>query len=139
MDKIHENRKAKLGLLKKQYRYWSAINALLGWEATNPRFSRIYAGVIRTDSQKPYLLGEKTARQLEESLKLPYGWMDTAPTYADLNGMPDPKAEVLKVMESIPQHKWELAINLLKTLATDSARDDNTEEAAQSINSAKFG
>ena len=139
MDEIYENRRIKIGLIKKKFRHWTDLNLALDWDATNPRLSRIFSGSVKSDTKKPYILGEISARHIEKKLNLPVCWLDLPATYADLNGTADPSIQALKVMEAIPQDKWPLAINLLKTLATDSAQDEANNTQPQSIKPAKFG
>jgi hypothetical protein len=138
MDQIYENRRIKLGILKKRFRHWTDLNLALGWESTSPRLSRIFVNSLKSDTQKPYVMGEVTARHIEKMLNLPLCWLDMPATYADLNDLPDPALEANKVMESIPQDKWPLALTLLKALAADQQVDTGQNEPSQSINSRKI-
>lgn len=65
------------------------VNRALGWEETNGRLYQIHNRSIRSDRGTPYEMGDPTAREIEKKLKLDEGWMDTPPTYEELD--PDPR------------------------------------------------
>ena len=138
MEQIYENRRIKLGILKKRFRHWTDLNLALGWESTSPRLSRIFVGSSRSETKKPYFMGEVTARHIEKMLDLPLCWLDMPATYADLQGLPDPTVEAHKVMDSIPQEKWPLALTLLKALAADQSAEEAQNAEAQSIKPRKM-
>ena len=53
-------------------------------------------------------MGDDTAREIEQKLKLPIGWMDTPPTAADLyggNAPLDRLTELMAAMEPEMQYK----------------------------------
>ena len=116
MQTVQDTRRQRVGILKKEYVKWSALNKALEWESTNTRLSQIHSGTLRSDRGTPYTMGDDTAREIEQKLKLPTGWMDTPPSYAELNGTPDPAArasEILSAMEPEAQYQ---AIRLLDAL-----------------------
>lgn len=117
MQTAHETRKDRLLLLKKKYGTWSAMNKLLNWEATNARLSQIGAGSIRSGRDTPYVMGDEMAREIEKSLGLETGWMDTPLTWAEMHGEEDPRAKVLQLMEAMPHDQWATAVRLLDALA----------------------
>ena len=62
-------------------------------------------------------MGDKIAREIEITLNLGTGWMDTPPTYAELHGENDPitkAVDILSVME--PEARYQ-ALRLLDALA----------------------
>lgn len=117
MQTVQDTRRQRVGILKTKYVKWSTLNEALGWERTNTRLSQIHSGTLRSDRGTPYTMGDDTAREIESKLKLPEGWMDTPPTYAELNGQPDPAsmaASMLAAMEPEAQYQ---ALRLLGALA----------------------
>lgn len=108
MQTVQETRRQRLGLLKEKYGRWVDVNAALGWESTNARLSQIHSGTLRSDRGTPYTMGDETAREIEQKLALPVGWMDTPPSYAELssgNAPLDRIAELFAVMEPEMQYK----------------------------------
>lgn len=66
------------------------------------------------------------AREIETSLGLETGWMDTPLTYAELHGQEDPRAKVLQLMEAMPTDQWATAVRLLDALAQPSPANGTT-------------
>lgn len=126
MQTAHETRRERLLLLKKKYGTWAAMNKLLGWESTNGRLSQIGAKSIRSGRDTPYVMGDEMAREIETSLGLETGWMDTPLTYAEMHGQEDPRAKVLALMEAMPADQWATAVRLLDALAQPAARNGTT-------------
>lgn len=79
MQTVFETRRIRLRQLIAQYKTIAALNVKLGWEETNARLSQIQNRSIRSDRGTPYEMGDTTAREIEEALRLPTGWMDTPP------------------------------------------------------------
>ena len=63
------------------------------------------------------MMGDEQAREIEEKLSLPKGWMDTAPTYAELHGESDPMAMAMAVMENMPPYQWPKVLQMLDIFA----------------------
>lgn len=126
MQTVHETRKARLQLLKQKHGTWAAINKLIGWESTNARLSQIGAGSIRSGRNTPYVMGDEMAREIETSLGLELGWMDTPLTYAEMHGQEDPRAKVMQLLEAIPQSQWPTAVRLLDALAQPTPANGTT-------------
>ena len=61
-------------------------------------------------------MGDDLARKIEEKLNKPTGWMDTPPSYLELQGEPDPKTQLLAVMEHLPADQYATAIRLIAAL-----------------------
>ena len=104
MQTVFETRRARLGMLIHKYGSVAKLNRELGWEETNSRLYQIHNRSIRSDRGTPYEMGDPTAREIESKLGLDVGWMDTPPTYEELD--PDPQiahliaiARQLKVQE----------------------------------------
>lgn len=112
-------------MLVKQYGSVAELNRKLGWEETNARLYQIHNRSIRKARGTLYEMGDPTAREIEELLKLPVGWMDTPPTYAELHGESDPRAMALAVFESLPEDQWPVALRLIGALAEPPIRQGN--------------
>lgn len=126
MQTAYETRRDRLLMLKKKHVTWAAINRLLGWEATNARLSQIGAGSIRSGRDTPYVMGDEMAREIETSLGLETGWMDTPLTWAEMHGEEDPRAKVLQLMEAMPPDQWATAVRLLDALAQPAKGNGTT-------------
>ena len=126
MQTVRETRKERLLLLKKKYVTWSAMNKLLNWETTNARLSQIGAGSIRSGRDTPYVMGDEMAREIEKSLGLETGWMDTPITWAESLGQEDPRAKVMLLMEAMPPDQWATAVRLLDALAQPATGNGTT-------------
>lgn len=123
MQTVYETRRARLGMLKKQYQTWAHLNDALGWERTSARLSQIFNQTARKDRGTTYEMGDPTAREIEKTLGLDIGWMDTPPTYAELHGENDPRAKAMLMMEGLPPDQWDTALRLLGALAQPAGRN----------------
>jgi len=131
MKTVFETRKQRLINLKTKHGSWAALNRKIGWEDTNPRLSQIASGSIRSTRDKPYVMGDSTARQIEKALGLVEGWMDTPLTYLEMTGKEDPRQEVLKIMERVPEDQWDTAKRLLMALVPPASMSNNAPSQRQ--------
>jgi hypothetical protein len=53
--------------------------------------------------------------------------MDTPPTYTDLQGEPDPRAQLLAAMEQLPPGQYATATRLLAALAEHDQAKNGTQ------------
>lgn len=117
MQTVHETRRQRLDILLTRFATIAALNEALGWPRTDSRLSRIKNANARPDREgKVFQIGDSIAREIEATLKLGIGWMDTPPSQAEIDGKPDPvtKAlEILSVMEPEAQYQ---ALRLLVRL-----------------------
>jgi hypothetical protein len=88
MHTVFETRRARLGMLVAKHGSIANVNRALGWEETNGRLYQIHNRSVRSDRGTAYEMGDATAREIEQKLGLEEGWMDTPPTYEELD--PDP-------------------------------------------------
>lgn len=116
MQTVFETRRVRLHLLVKQYGSVANLNRALGWEVTNARLYQIHNRSVRADRGTPYEMGDPTAREIEATLQLGLGWMDTPPSYADLHGPDDPRTKVMLLMEALPPDQWPTAVRILDAL-----------------------
>jgi hypothetical protein len=117
MQTVQETRRQRVGILKAKHKSWATLNAMLDWERTNTRLSQIHSGTLRSDRGTPYTMGDDTAREIEQKLGLPSGWMDTPPTYAELRGEDDPIGKAVLVLEAMEPEARYQALRLLDALA----------------------
>lgn len=95
----------------------SDLNEAIGWPRPDARLNRIKGRVRRGDREgKFFEMGDNIAREIEQALKLPEGWMDTPPTYAEIHGEDDPVSKALMVMENMSKEQQHLAVRLIATL-----------------------
>lgn len=126
MQTVHETRKQRLLLLKEKHGSWAEINRKIGWESTNARLSQIGAGSIRSGRDTPYVMGDEMAREIETSLGLQTGWMDTPITWAEMHGEEDPRAKAMLLLEALPPSQWPTAVRLLDALGQPASANGTT-------------
>jgi len=127
VNTIEETRRQRLGLLLKEHESFAQLNEKLGWPRTDSRLSRIKNQNTRTDRDgKVFQMGSPMAREIEITLGLAIGWMDTPLTWAELHGEEDPRAKVLQLMEAMPEDQWATAVRLLDALAQPATRNGTT-------------
>ncbi|MFZ2309619.1 MAG: hypothetical protein WAW73_09390 [Rhodoferax sp.] len=117
MQPVSETRKVRLEMLIKSHGSIAALNEAIGWVRTDPKLAQIRNGNVRSGRSKPHQMGDAMAREIETTLSLGLGWMDTPPSYAELHGEEDPRTKVLLLMESMPPDQWPTAVRLLDALA----------------------
>jgi hypothetical protein len=117
MQTVQDTRRQRLAMLKKKHGKWSDINQALGWEKTNARLSQIMSGTMRSDRGTPYTMGDDTAREIEQKLGLPAGWMDTPPSYSDIHGQDDPISKAVDLMAAMEPEARYQALRLLGAIA----------------------
>jgi hypothetical protein len=120
---VHEVRRARLLMLVEQYKGMANLCEALGFARNDTaRLTRIANANVRHErAGKPYVMGDDLARQIEGSLQLERGWMDTPPAYAP---PPDQRiAHVLKIMESMPEWQLDQAVKIVDTLAQPARKN----------------
>lgn len=121
MQPASETRVARLNMLVKQFGSIAELNTAIGWARTDPKLAQIRKGHARSQTGKAYKMGESMAAEIENALKLPRGWMDTPPTYAELHNLRedehDPRMMAHKIMDGLSDDKIELALRLLTAFA----------------------
>jgi hypothetical protein len=132
MQTVGKTRLARLHILIKKYGSQANLNDAIGLARTDATVSQIKNQNL-TSRGNTKVMGEDFARRIETALKLPVGWMDTPPTYAELHNTPedqhDPRLLAHKVMEDMPADKVRMALKLLSALAQP---DEHGQAAAGS-------
>jgi len=119
MQTVYVTRKQRLEQLIKKHGSIAELNNALGWARTDSRLSRIRNENQRTDrAGKVFQMGDPMAREIERTLKLPEGWMDTPDSYDQLETPADKAKAMIMAME--PEQQYQ-ALRLLDAL-TEPAR-----------------
>lgn len=87
MRTIEAIRRARLQLLRKEFGSVAALNRKLGRLDRDATLGQLLNDTPGTKSGKIKAMGSPLARDIEEKLKLPVGWMDNDP---DMVGSPWP-------------------------------------------------
>lgn len=109
-------------MLIEEHKTIAALNVELGLEKTDSTLSQIKLGSRHSKTGTPRNMGDELARRIEAKLELPLGWMDTPPTYSELNGKDDPRAKVMALMDALPADQWPTVARLLGALAEPGAK-----------------
>lgn len=107
MNTVEETRLLRLKMLVERHKEAARLAEVLGKAP-----AQISQYITKNRS-----IGSTFARETEECLGLPRGWMDTPPTYAELQDKPDPMTMALAVMEQMPEDLQRQALRLLDALA----------------------
>jgi hypothetical protein len=115
MQTIAETRRQRLIMLMKQHGGATKLNEAIGRTPTDGQLN-LYKNRNLRPNGKPHQMGDNIAREIEQALKLPEGWMDTPPTYAEQLGEEDPQAKVMMVMEQMSPEMQRLFAQLGDTM-----------------------
>lgn len=99
MRPVSEIRRENLELLIEEEGTIPALNEKLGRRRNDPSLSFIRAQSVRSSTGKPYLMGDKLARDIESKLKLGRGWMDTDHTGMLIDSLDKPALDGVRVLE----------------------------------------
>lgn len=114
MQTVYVTRKQRLEQLIKKHGSIAELNNALGWARTDSRLSRIRNENQRTDrAGKVFQMGDPMAREIERTLDLPEGWMDTPDSYDQLETPADKAKAMIMAME--PEQQYQ-ALRLLDAL-----------------------
>lgn len=121
MYTIAETRRLRVEMLIKRFKSAAALNSALGWTRTDPKIAQIRNANIRPDPQKPYQMGDAMAREIENTLLLERGWMDTPPTLSEQYGHDDSRVKIQHMVQQMPPEDWPTAVRLLSALQRPEA------------------
>ena len=127
MKTVEETRRARLQILVKRYGGdrdgMANLAEALGKARNNTAgLTRILNANVRHErGGEVYDMGSKLAREIEEKLDLPTGWMDTPPTYQELSGEEDPIAKAVTVLQAMEPDQRHQALRLLDVFAQPQA------------------
>lgn len=83
MQTVSETRRNRLEILIAKHGSVAELNTALGWARTDPKLAQIRNANMRKGRAKPHQMGDSMAREMEDKLKLPLGWMDTPPEVSE--------------------------------------------------------
>lgn len=126
MYTIAETRRIRVEMLIKRFKSAAALNTALGWTRTDPKIAQIRNANIRPDRQKPYQMGDAMAREIENTLLLERGWMDTPPTLSEQYGHSDTRAMLSHRVEQLPPEYHATALRLIDALDQSTKPADGT-------------
>jgi hypothetical protein len=95
----------------------AALNEALDMPRTDATLSQIKNQSPHAKTGKPRSMGDDLARKIEAKLGLTPGWMDTPPSYAELNGETDPISKALGILRAMEPELRYQAVRLLDALA----------------------
>lgn len=132
MQTCEEIRRTKLKMLADKHGGAANLCQLLGYaRSETARLTRVLNANVRHDrGGKTYNMGDTMAREIEERLALPRGWMDNAPTYSEMQAKEDPRTRVMALMESLPEDQWSTVLRLVAALAQPAAEPARPEAEA---------
>ena len=109
MQTVHDTRRQRLEILIGQHGSIAALNEALNWPRTDSRLSRIRNENARPDRDgKVFQMGDNIAREIEGTLNLGTGWMDTPPDLREQYAKSEPldrMAALMAAMEPEMQYK----------------------------------
>lgn len=119
MQTVEDTRRLRLQMLVDQHEGMANLCEKLGYARNETAtLTRILNGNIRHDrGGKPYNMGSPMAREIETTLSLEVGWMDTPPTYAELHGTPDAISKMKDLMAAMEPDMQYQAVRLVGALA----------------------
>ena len=124
MQTVVETRRQRLIMLIKKHGAVTKLNEAIGRDPGDGQLS-LYKNKNLRKNGKPHQMGDLIAREIEQALKLPEGWMDTPPTYTDIHGEEDPVSKALLVMENMTKEQQHLAFRLIAALDKQPEAPEN--------------
>ena len=79
MRTVEEVRLERLRMLVKEFGTLAALNRATGKPERDSTYSQILNGSLGSNTGRPKTMGSAMARQIEDVLAKPQGWMDTEP------------------------------------------------------------
>lgn len=125
MQTVFETRHQRLTMLVNQYGSIADLNRAIGRESNWARLYQIYNRSIRSDRGTPFVMGDDTAREIEQKLSLQEGWMDTPPSYNEIHGREDPKSKAMLLLEQMSPEQALVATRLLTAIAEPEKKQGN--------------
>jgi hypothetical protein len=119
MQTVEETRRLRLQMLVNQHNGMANLCEKLGYARNETAtLTRILNANVRHDrGGKPYNMGSPMAREIENMLRLEPGWMDTPPSYSEMNGQDDPISKALDLMAAMEPEARYQALRLLDAIA----------------------
>ena len=127
MQTISETRLVRLKMLIKRFNDRLAdLNEAIGLVRTDSTLSQINNQSAHSKTGTPRAMGDVLARRIEKALNLERGWMDTPPTYAELDRGDDPRVKVAKAMEKMPDQEIYQLLRFVDAVAQPAKEGTNS-------------
>jgi hypothetical protein len=128
MNPVEETRRIRLKMLVKKHESMANLCQLLGYARNETAtLTRIMNANVRHEREgKVYNMGSPMARQIEEILGYETGWMDTPPTYAELDGGHSYTNQVMLCMESMSTEDQATVFRLVNAVAKPKEKNGTT-------------
>lgn len=120
MQTVVETRRQRLVILIKRHGGATKLNEAIGRDPGDPQLN-LYKNKNLRSNGKPHQMGDLIAREIEQALGLPEGWMDTPPTYAELHGEDDPLSRIIYVAEKMTPEMQRFLAQLVSNMASGPA------------------
>lgn len=123
MKTVEETRRERLQMLVDQHggdkNGMANLCEALGYARNNTAgLTRILHANLRLDRDgEPYEMGSKKAREIEQKLNLPSGWMDTPPTLTDQYGQSGPLDKMAALMAAMEPEMQYKVVRLVAAMA----------------------
>lgn len=129
MKTVEETRRTRLQMLVEKYGGMANLCELLGYARNETAtLTRILNANIRHDrGGKPYNMGSPMAREIENKLEKPIGWMDTPPGESDTANPNDPISKAVTLLAAMEPEARYQAVRLLDALAQPAAKNGTTK------------
>ena len=122
MQTASETRRQRLEILRLRYGSMANLNEAIGWPRTDGQLNLFKNKSVRANGAI-HQMGDKIAREIEQALNLPPGWMDTPPTYKEMRGEEDPISKAIVIMENMLEADQYKALRLLDALSDQPSTD----------------
>lgn len=129
MATVEETRRLRLKMLVEKHGRMADLCEALGYSRKETAgLTRIVNANLRHDRDgEPYVMGSPKAREIEFSLKLEPGWMDTPPSYAEQHGEADPMAQAMAVLKHMPAYQWPKVLQMLDIFAQPEPKNGTND------------
>jgi hypothetical protein len=117
MQTVDQTRRDKLQARIKLHGSIAALNEALELPRTDSTLSQIRTQAKHSRTGRPRSMGDELARRIEEALKLPAGWMDTAGEGQAL----DPRvARIHALIAQLPEWKQDQVARIVEAFASEA-------------------
>lgn len=114
MHTVDEVRRMRLVMLERECGSQATLAERIG--KAPPQISQWKNASPSSSTGRGRAMSSDVAREIEEKMGKPRGWMDTPPSYADLHPN-DRITHAMRVMESMTPYQLDQAVRVLDTLA----------------------
>lgn len=124
MHTIEETRRLRLEMLVLEFGSQVALATKI--DKAPAQLNQWLRAAPNSETGKPRALSSEIAREIEEKTGKPTGWMDTAPSYAELHPN-DRIAHAMRVMEAMSPYQLDQAVRVLDSLAEPPPKEGTND------------